>query len=127
MSDERYKKGIEEMQRHIGPTAEKYIQAIRDIAPLFAQVNVEFAFGDLYGDPTSPLDQKTKELVTIGALTVLGYAIPQLKLHIEAGLRSGATKEEIVAVITQMIAYAGFPAPTNAIMAAKEVFSNYSQ
>lgn len=119
---DRYTKGLEMMREHLGPEADSYVAAIEKIAPLFARVNVEFAFGDLYGDPNNPLDQKTRELVTIGALTVQGFSLPQLKLHIEAALRCGAKKEEIVAVITQMIAYAGFPAATNAILVAKEVF-----
>lgn len=114
------------MQEHLGPEAENYVAAIREVAPLFAQVNVEFAFGDLYGHESS-LSDKTRELVTIGALTVLGHAIPQLKLHVECALRLGATREEIVEVITQMIAYGGFPAATNAILAAKEVFATQGE
>ncbi len=122
MTTERYQKGLNEMRRHLGPDADKYVAAIGEVAPLFSRVNVEFAFGDIYGDENNVLDQKTKELVTLGALTVLGSALPQLKLHVGCALRCGATKEEIVEVITQMLAYCGFPAATNAIMTAKEVF-----
>lgn len=122
MTTDRYQKGMNELKHHLGPHAEKYIDAIREVAPLFARVNVEFPFGDLYGDENSVLDQKTKELATIAALTVQGFSLPQLKVHIEAGLMCGAKKEEIVEVITQMLAYCGFPAATNAIMTAKEVF-----
>ena len=70
MSD-RYQKGIEEMRRHLGPKADEYVEALREVSPLFAKVNVEFAFGDLYGDEHKVLDTKTKELVTIGALTLI--------------------------------------------------------
>jgi len=118
----RYQKGIEALRRHIGEDADKYVDAIAEVAPLFAKVNVEFAYGDIYNDENRVLDDKTKELTTISALTVMGYAMPQLKLHIEAALRCGASKEEIVETITQMLAYCGFPAATNAIMAAKEIF-----
>lgn len=124
MSD-RYKKGVQVMKEHLGPDAEKYVETIKEVAPLFAQVNVEFAFGDLYGHK-STLSDKTRELVTVGALTVMGHAIPQLKLHVGCALRLGATQEEIVEVITQMIAYCGFPAATNAILAAKEAFADYN-
>lgn len=122
MNNERYEKGIAEMRRHLGDKADQYVQAIRDIAPEFARVNVEFAFGDLYGRDNI-LDQRVRELATIAALTVQGFSLPQLKVHIEAGIRCGATKQEIVEIITQMLAYCGFPAATNAIMAAKEVFA----
>lgn len=118
----RYEKGLQVMREHLGPEADQYVEAIHEVAPLFAQVNVEFAFGDLYGNSDSPLDTKTQELITVGALTVMGNALPQLKLHIECALRCGASKDEIVATITQMLAYCGFPAATNAIMTAKEVF-----
>jgi len=120
--NDRYEYGLNVMKEHLGKDAEKYVQAIADVSPLFARVNVEFAFGDLYGQEDSPLDQKTRELVAIAALTTLG-TIPQLKLHIESALRVQVTKEEIADVITQMIAYCGFPHATNAIMAAKEVFN----
>lgn len=120
----RYEYGIKVMREHLGPKADEYVAAIRDVAPHFADVNVEFAFGDIYGHK-GPLDQKTRELVTVGALTVMGFAQPQLKLHIGCALRCGATQEEIVEVITQMIAYIGFPAATNAIMTAKAAFAEY--
>lgn len=125
MTDEskRYQKGIAAMRHHLGPKADQYIENIREVAPLFARVNVEFAFGDIYGNEDTSLDQKTRELITVGALTAMGNALPQLKLHIECALRVGATQEQIVEVITQMIAYCGFPSATNAILAAKEVFA----
>lgn len=119
---DRYKKGIEEMRRHLGPEADRYVADIKAVSPLFAKINVECAFGDVYGDEDSVLDQKTKELCTIAALTVLGHGLPQLKLHIACALRCGATKTEIAEVITQMVMYGGFPSATNALMTAKTVF-----
>ena len=122
MSD-RYEKGIKVMREHLGKDADKYVEKIREVAPLFAKINVECAFGDVYGDENSVLDQKQKELCTIAALTVLGYALPELKLHVGCALNCGATKDEIVEVITQMILYGGFPAATEAILTAKTVFA----
>jgi alkylhydroperoxidase/carboxymuconolactone decarboxylase family protein YurZ len=51
------------------------------------------------------LDLKTLELCTVAALTVQGFSLPELKLHIDAALRSGASREEVIEVITQMMAY----------------------
>lgn len=119
---DRYEKGLQSMRKHLGPEADKYVEAIREVAPLFSKVNVEFAFGDIYDADGSVLSDKVKELCTIAALVVRGDSLPQLDLHIECALRCGATKEEIVEVITQMILYGGFPVATNAIMTAKTVF-----
>ena len=83
-------------------------------------MNVEFPFGELY--TRDILDDKTRELCTVAALTVQGFALPELRVHVKGALNCGASREEIVEVITQMIAYCGFPAATNGLLAAKEVF-----
>ncbi len=121
MSD-RYDKGLKVMREHLGELADQHLNKIRRISRTFERVNVEFPFADLYGDDQSQLDQKTRELCTISALTVLGYAELELKLHVEGALNCGATKEEVADVITQMLAYCGFPAATNALFLAGEVF-----
>jgi 4-carboxymuconolactone decarboxylase len=115
-----YQRGMNELRKQLGPMADAYIQNIKGLAPEFAWVNVTFPFGELY--TRDVLDLKTRELCTVAALTVQGFSLPELKLHVGAALRCGASREEVVEVITQMIAYAGFPAATNALMTAQEVF-----
>ncbi|MEI6030839.1 MAG: carboxymuconolactone decarboxylase family protein [Synechococcaceae cyanobacterium ELA739] len=115
-----YAKGLEEMRRHLGPQADQLIGRIEAISAEFAKVNVEFPYGELY--TRQVLDPRVRELCTVAALTVQGFSSPQLKLHIAAALHCGASKEEVIEIITQMIAYAGFPAATNALLAAGEVF-----
>ena len=117
---EQYVQGMREMRSHFGKAADKWIDVIHDIYPEFAKVNVEFPYGELYRRDV--LDTKTRELCTLAALTVQGFALPELKVHILGNLNAGSTREEILEVITQMIAYCGFPAATNALLAAKEVF-----
>lgn len=115
-----YQRGMNEIRKQLGPMAEAYIERIKAVAPEFAWVNVTFPFGELY--TRDVLDLKTRELCTVAALTVQGSSLPQLKIHVGAAVRSGASREEVVEVITQMIAYAGFPAATNALMTAQAVF-----
>lgn len=115
-----YAKGLDEMRRHLGPQADHLIGRIEAISAEFAKVNVEFPYGELYSRHV--LDPRVRELCTVAALTVQGFSSPQLKLHLEAALNCGASKEEIIEIITQMIAYAGFPAATNALLAAGAVF-----
>jgi len=121
MASELYRKGMEEMRKHLGPQADRYVENIREISPEFAKVNVEFPFGELY--TRDILDDKTRELCTVAALTVQGFSTPELKIHVQAALNCGASRVEIVEVITQMIAYCGFPGATNALMATKAVFA----
>lgn len=51
-----------------------------------------------------------------------GFSFPQLRIHVKAALRCGASREEVVETITQLIASRGFPAATNALLTAKGVF-----
>jgi 4-carboxymuconolactone decarboxylase len=66
---------------------------------------------------------REREIATIAALTALGNATPQLKVHIEAGLNVGLSRDEITEVIMQVSVYAGFPAALNGLFAAKDVFA----
>jgi len=115
---ERGKRALAEID---GAAGDKVIEALADIAPDFARYLFEFPFGDIYSRPG--LDLRSREIATIAALTALGNAAPQLKVHIEAGLNVGLTREEVVEIIMQMAVYAGFPAALNGLFAAKEVFA----
>ena len=120
MPSEKYVQGMQEMRTHFGDAADQWIKAIHSIYPEFAKVNVEFPFGELYRRDV--VDDRTRELCTVAALTVQGFALPELKVHIKGALNTGSTKAEVLEIITQMIAYCGFPAATNALLAAQEVF-----
>ena len=121
MSSERYIIGQEMLQRVDGKGGEAVVDSLRDIAPDFARYLIEFPFGDIYARPG--LDLRSREIATIAALTALGNAEPQLKVHIAAGLNVGLTQEEITEAIMQMAVYAGFPAPLNGLFAARAVFA----
>jgi 4-carboxymuconolactone decarboxylase len=98
---------------------------LADIAPDFATYLLEFPFGDIYSRPD--LSLRDREIATIAALAAMGTAAPQLKVHIEAGLNVGLTKEEITEVLMQMAVYAGFPAALNGLFVAKEVFAQRAE
>jgi 4-carboxymuconolactone decarboxylase len=120
MSSTRYERGWEKLKEIDGEAGERVIANLKDIAPDLARYTIEFPFGDVYCRPG--LDVKSREIATVAALTALGNAAPQLKVHINAALNVGCTRTEIVEVIIQMAVYAGFPAALNGISAAREVF-----
>ena len=115
----RYEKGKEVIEGIQERPLDEIFGAIDDIAPDMARFVVEFPYSEIYTRPE--VDLKTRELCTVAALTVLG-TIPQLKDHIGAALNVGNSPTEIVEIIMQMTAYAGFPKAINGVMAAKEVF-----
>jgi 4-carboxymuconolactone decarboxylase len=121
MDNERYLRGWAKLKEVDGQAGENVIKSLRDIAPDFARLLIEFPFGDIYSRPG--LDLKTRELAVVAALTAMGNAAPQLKVHIQGALNVGCSNQEIVEVIMQMAVYAGFPAALNGLFAAKEVFA----
>ena len=118
---ERYERGWARLAEVDGQAAERVVESLASIAPDLGRYIVEFGFGDIYSRPG--LDLKSREIATVAALTAMGNAAPQLKVHINAALNVGVSKTEIVEIIIQMVAYAGFPAALNAMALAKEVFA----
>jgi 4-carboxymuconolactone decarboxylase len=120
VNTDRYQRGLQKLAEVDGQAGEQVIESLKEIAPDLARYMIEFPFGDIYSRPG--LDLKSREIATVAALTALGNAQPQLKVHIHGALNVGCTREEVVEVIIQMAVYAGFPAALNGIFAAKEVF-----
>ncbi len=77
-----------------------------------------FITGQMYAREKIP--HKTRQLVTISALTVLAR-LDELRLHIQAGLNVGCTPEEIAEVIFQTIVYGGVPSANAALKTLKSV------
>ena len=121
ISESRFERGTRKLAEIDGGGGEAVVASLADIAPDFARYIVEFPFGDIYSRPG--LDLRSREVATIAALTAMGNAQPQLKVHIQAGLNVGLSRDEIVETIMQMAVYAGFPAALNGLFAAKEVFA----
>lgn len=119
--ENRYQRGLAKLREIDGQAGEDVLKSLQDIAPDFARYLIEFPFGDIYSRPG--LDLKSRELAVVAALTALGNARLQLKVHIRAALNVGAEKTEIVETIMQMAVYAGFPAALNGLAVAKEVFA----
>ena len=121
LTGSRRERGRRALAEIDGEAGHKVVAALADIAPDFADYLFEFPFGDIYSRPA--LDLRSREIATIAALAAMGNAAPQLKVHIEAGLNVGLSREEITEILMQMAVYAGFPAALNGLFAAKEVFA----
>jgi 4-carboxymuconolactone decarboxylase len=122
---ERYQRGFSQLAKIDGENGQRVVDSVSEISPDFARYLIEFPFGDIYSRPG--LDLRTRELTTIAALTALGTAAPQLRVHLHAALNVGCTRDEIIETIMQMAVYAGFPAALNGLFAAKEVFAEHGQ
>ena len=117
--DTRYDRGLATMRKMFGPGIDSALQSLEAASPDLARCLVEFPFADVYTRPG--LDLKTREMLTVAALTVLGYPQAELKDHIRGALNVGCTSDQILEIILQMAVYAGFPAALEAVKTATSV------
>ena len=122
---EIYQRGQKRLFEVDNVAGENVINSLQDISPDFADYVIQFGFGQIYSRDGLTLQQR--ELATIAALTAMGNAQPQLKVHLSAALNVGLSRTEIIETIIQMAVYAGFPAALNGLFAAKEVFAEHDQ
>ena len=121
MEETRYRRGLETVRKLDEENAARLEEALKEIAPDLHRYIVEFAFGDILSRPGLPV--ATREIVTLSALSAMGTAQPQLRVHLNAALNVGVSRAQIVELFMQIAVYAGIPAALNALYLAKEVFS----
>lgn len=103
------------LRRIGGPDSAGSLLALDDIAPALVQFAIGFAYGEVLSRPA--LDLKTRQVCTVGALTAMGHAAPQLKWHIDAALNVGVAPSQIFEIQGIANAYAGRPEAAMAIAA----------
>lgn len=100
------------------PTAAQKMMG--DVAPKLADLTDRVLFGEVWEGPK--LSKRDRSLATVAALVALNRP-DQLRFHLNFAIENGATKEELIEVITHLAFYAGWPNAVSAVTIAKEVFS----
>ena len=79
--------------------------------------------GNCFGDHVARggLDLATRELLTFAMLAPLGGCEPQLKGHTAANLRVGNSRAVLLAVLTHLLPFLGYPRTLNALRVLDEV------
>jgi 4-carboxymuconolactone decarboxylase len=79
-----------------------------------------YCFGDFY--TRNGIDMQHRELVTFCLLASMGVAQPQLESHGFGCKNMKISKKEMVAVLTGMLPYIGFPKTLNALTAVNKAY-----
>ncbi|MBO7679749.1 MAG: carboxymuconolactone decarboxylase family protein [Thermoguttaceae bacterium] len=107
------------MTEKIVQTAGK--QQLGDFAPMFARLNDDVLFGEVWNEDT--LDIKTKCVITVVSLMASGVTDSSLVYHLENAKAHGVTKDQIAAIITHATMYVGWPKGWAVFRLAKEVWN----
>jgi 4-carboxymuconolactone decarboxylase len=86
----------------------------------FQELITRYAWGEIWTRPGLP--RQTRSLITVAMLVALNRE-EELRLHLRAALRNGATQEEIRETLLQSAIYCGVPAANSAFRIAHEIFS----
>lgn len=120
MNDSRYDRGLARINEITRGQGQAVLDSLSQTAPDLARYIIEYPYGDVFCRPG--LSDRQRQLATVSALAALGYAAPELRVHIHGALNVGVTEEEIVETMILMSVYAGFPAALHGLRAAQEVF-----
>ncbi len=97
---------------------QKAIDGMAAVAPEFAKLTQDVLFGDIWERP--PLSKRDKSLITVTCLVALNR-IEQVEFHLRKSFENGLTKEELVAAITHIAFYAGWPTAASGLSHLKTV------
>ncbi len=100
------------------PAVKPSADDLSTIAPEFTKLTRDVLFGDIWKRPG--LSQRDKSLITVTVLATLNR-IEQIDYHLNRALDNGLTKEELVAAITHIAFYAGWPSAHSGLSHLKNV------
>ena len=100
-------------------------QQLGDFAPMFAHLNDDVLFGEVWNEEA--IDVKTKCIITVVSLMASGVTDSSLGYHLLNAKNHGVTKEEIAAVITHATMYVGWPKGWAVVRQAKEIWKEDEQ
>lgn len=118
-SETRFNKGLELQKSIFG----ERIEQMHKNAPENQKHIQRYLSANCFGDyqTRSGLNVKMRELLTFSMLVSLGGAESQVKGHIQGNVNVGNNKDILLAVVTQLLPYIGYPRTLNAIACLNEV------
>jgi 4-carboxymuconolactone decarboxylase len=96
----------------------KAMDDLKAVAPEFAKLSQDFLFGDIWERPG--LSKRDKSLITVTCQVALNR-IEQVEFHLAKAFENGLSKEELVAAITHIAFYAGWPTAASGFVHLKKV------
>jgi 4-carboxymuconolactone decarboxylase len=107
---EAYRRGVERRERIVGTRGNQRRRIWAALHPDLERFILEVGWGGVLSRPG--LDEKTRELVTLGILLALGRD-REVTTHFHGALNVGLTQEELAELLMHTSIYAGVPAMVN--------------
>ena len=118
----RHQRGLATLAQTSRGAGSTVIASFDDLAPAIGRAIVEHAYGDVFA--RKEIDLRSRELAACSAFAAVGNQVmgTPLRVHVQAALTAGATREEITEVLLNLVPHCGYPAVEEALRVANEVF-----
>jgi len=118
---ERYAQGMKVRRAVLG--GEHVDKAVANTTPFnepFQDLITRYAWGEIWSRPGLP--RATRSLVTL-AMLIAANRPEELRMHVQAAIRNGVTREQIQELLLQSSIYCGVPAANDAFRVAQQAFT----
>ena len=125
--ESRFARGAATLAETSGGSGADVVDSFKDVAPGLGRLIVAHCYGDIFC--RRGLEPKVLELSAISALAAQGTVAAEkpLGVHIDAALNLGATREEVVETLFNVIPYAGYPLIEKALLIAHDRISSFNE
>jgi 4-carboxymuconolactone decarboxylase len=122
MQTQEYKKGRKLCEKlHGKHSGGALVAMLEEICPDYVDMTMEWSYAAITARPG--LSIETRVLLLLACCIRRGGLPLQVKAYVEAAHGLGISKETIAETILQTLPIAGFPAVTNAFLAAREALA----
>jgi 4-carboxymuconolactone decarboxylase len=118
-----------ETRAEVGLAVQKQIVGAEKVDAMYASAGADVmhiqrhlsanCFGDFVA--RGGIDLRTRELLTFSMLVALGGADAQVKGHVAGNLNVGNDRATLLAVLTQLLPFIGYPRTLNGLNAVNEI------
>lgn len=119
--DDRFERGLIRLDEITRGQGRRVLESLSRTSPDLARYVVEYPYGDVAC--RSGLTDQQRQLAIISALAAMGFAQPELRVHMHGALNVGVSEQEIIEAMILISVYAGFPAALHGLRAAEAVFA----
>lgn len=116
--------GVEQLLETGGEDAAAFARRVLEgsgPSPDLDRMTVEFAHGEIWN--RSGLTPKDRELATLAMVIAIGNLDATVRFHVEACLRTGWSRAEVIELLIQMPVYVGWPQALTAVAPVLAAFA----
>jgi 4-carboxymuconolactone decarboxylase len=118
--DTRFDTGLAVQKQIVG---DEQVDAMHANAPADEKHLQRYLSANCFGDTVGRggLDLQVRELLTFSMLVALGGADAQVRGHVNGNLKVGNTRAALLAVLTVLVPYTGYPRTLNGLAALNDI------